>query len=404
MARRRPRWAELKELVQFDIASPLGNASRLRRAQTIGDLRDVARRRTPRAVFDYTDGGADDEVSVARNRAAFRRVEFSPRVLRDVGAVDLHSSIFGHVAALPVVLGPTGFTRLMHHEGEGAVARAAGNAGVPYTLSTMGTTSISELATAAPDCRKWFQLYLWRDRAASTELVNSAQEFGFDTLILTVDVPVPGRRLRDVRNGMTIPPSLRASTVIDGARHPAWWINFLTTEPLEFAALKRWNGTVAELTARMFDPSATLAQLEWLRESWSGNLVVKGVQSVQDARLLVEAGADGIVVSNHGGRQLDRSPTPLEILPSVVEAVGSRAKVFVDGGVMSGADVIAAVALGADAAWIGRAYLYGLMAGGEAGVNRALEIIRDEAASTMRLLGAQSLGDLTSETVRIRFD
>ena len=378
-------------------------ARRLAAAASIRDLRLLARRRAPRAVFDYTDGGAGDEISLRRSRAAFAAVEFQPRVLQDVGAVDPSAVVLGRPAALPLVFGPTGFTRMMHTEGEPAVARVAARAGIPYALSTMGTTSIERLATEVPQCRRWFQLYLWRDRGASRDFVARARDAGYDALVLTVDTPVAGPRQRDVRNGLTLPPSLSLSTVAEGALHPAWWFDLLTTEPLEFASLHRFEGTVAELAARMFDPAATLADLAWLREAWPGPLVVKGIQSAGDARLVVDAGADAVVVSNHGGRQLDRAPTPLERLPEVVHAVGDRAEVLVDGGVLSGGDVVAAVALGARAVLVGRAYLYGLMAGGERGVQRAADILAAEVRSTMALLGVTDVGALRPEHVRLRW-
>lgn len=372
------------------------------RAACIADLREIARRRVPRAVFDYADGAADAEVSRDRSRRAFGQIEFLPCVLRDVGSVSTACDVLGRPAALPVVLAPTGFTRMMHHEGEVAVARAAARANVPYALSTMGTTSVEALAAAAPATRRWFQLYLWRDRAASQDLVDRAWASGCDTLILTIDTAVAGRRLRDVRNGMTIPPALGWRTLLDGALHPWWWADFLTTEPLEFASLRSWGGTPSDLVNKLFDPTATLEDLRWLRDAWPGKLVVKGVLTADDAVACVDAGADGLVVSNHGGRQLDRSLTPLEQLPAIAEAVGDRAEVLMDGGVMSGADVAAALGLGARAVLVGRAYLYGLMAGGEPGVDRVLELLRDELVATMQLLGVTSLEELTKGRVRLR--
>jgi L-lactate dehydrogenase (cytochrome) len=400
--RRVPRWSQLRPLLQGPPRTPGASARRLQRAASIDDLREQARRRVPRAVFDYTDGGAGREVSLRRSREAFDRVEFAPSTLRDVSSVDTSTTLLGGPAAMPLVLAPTGFTRMMHHEGEVGVARAAARAGVPYALSTMGTTSVEALAAGAPEGRRWFQLYLWRDRAASTELVHRAAAAGYEALVLTVDTPVGGLRLRDVRNGMTIPPRLTARTVLDGARHPSWWVNLLTTEPLEFASLRFFSGTVSELVAHVFDPTATLGDLRWLREQWAGPLVVKGIVTVDDALASVDAGADALVVSNHGGRQLDRAATPLEVLPDIVRAVGGRAEVYVDGGVLSGADVAAAVGLGARAALVGRAYLYGLMAGGEAGVDRALEILRRELLTTMQLVGVTSVGELAKDRVRLR--
>lgn len=401
-SRRLPRWAELRPLLNPRLPRWDRLGARIDRAATITDLRELARGRTPRSVFDYVDGAAEAEISLARAREAFRRVVFHPRVLRDVASVDLSRDLLGRPSTLPLVLGPTGFTRLMHHQGERAVARAAARAGVPYTLSTMGTTSIEDVAAAAPDGRNWFQLYLWRDRVASKELVGRARDAGYDTLVLTVDTPVAGARLRDVRNGMTIPPTLGIRSLAGMSRHPRWWLNLLTTAPLEFASLNHWNGTVAELVGKMFDPSAAFEDLDWLRGAWDGSLVVKGIQHVQDARDVVESGADAVVVSNHGGRQLDRAPTPLELLPEVVDAVGGRAEVYLDTGVLSGADVVAAVGLGATGVLLGRSYLYGLMAGGERGVDRVFEVFTAEMTRTLQLLGVPRLADVGPEHVTTR--
>ncbi|TQN42416.1 L-lactate dehydrogenase (cytochrome) [Blastococcus colisei] len=400
--RRLPRWQELQELVRP--RRPSGNATerRLARAATIGDLREIARRRVPRAVFDYTDGAAGAEISLRRSREVFERVEFRPRVLRNVSVVDPSTTLLGTRSALPLVLAPTGFTRLMHTEGESAVGRVAERVGVPYALSTMGTTSLEALADAAPGGRRWFQLYLWRDREASAALVERARAAGYEALVLTVDTPVAGPRLRDVRNGFTIPPALSARTVVNAALHPRWWVDLLTTPPLEFASLRSWGGTVAELVDRVFEPAAVLADVRALRASWPGALIVKGILDADDARAVVDAGADAVVVSNHGGRQLDRSPTPLEQLPVIVDAVGDRAEVYLDGGILDGADVVAAVASGARACLIGRAYLYGLMAGGERGVQRAADILARDIARTMQLLGVTSIAELTPERVRLR--
>jgi L-lactate dehydrogenase (cytochrome) len=400
--RRLPRWAELQPLLGRPTLVLDAVERRLARAHSIDDLRRIARRRTPRSVFDYVDGAAEGEVSLARARTAFSDVEFRPHVLRDVAEVDTSVDVLGAASALPLVLAPTGFTRMMHHEGEVAVARAAARAGVPYTLSTMGTTSIEEVRRQAPQGRQWFQLYLWQDRAASEVLIERATQASVDTLVLTVDTPIGGARLRDVRNGLTIPPTLSARTLGGMARHPSWWLNLLTTEPLEFASLQSWHGTVEQLVGKMFDPRVTPRDLSWLRSQWPGRLVVKGVQRVDDARLVVDLGADGVVVSNHGGRQLDRAPTPLELLPEVVAAVDPRTEVFLDTGITSGADLVAAHALGARAGMVGRAYLYGLMAGGERGVDRALQVLAAEVVRTLRLLGVSRLTDVDPDQVVLR--
>jgi L-lactate dehydrogenase (cytochrome) len=228
-----------------------------------------------------------------------------------------------------------------------------------------------------------------------------AKAAGFEALILTVDVPVAGVRLRDVRNGFAIPPALSLRTVLDGAMHPSWWVNFLTTEPLRFASLDRWDGTVADMMNALFDPTMTLKDLDWVRSTWDGPLIVKGIQSVDDARRMFDAGVDAIVLSNHGGRQLDKAPVPVRLLPDVREALGDGPEVMVDTGVMSGSDVVAAMALGASSVLVGRAYLYGLMAGGEAGVQRAADILSSGVRRTMALLGARRIADLGPQHVRL---
>jgi L-lactate dehydrogenase (cytochrome) len=402
VTRRVPRWSELSELIRPRVLPGDRTDRRLARSATVADLRELARRTVPRAVFDYTDGAAGTEISLRRAREAFERVEFRPSVLRDVSVVDPSTTVLGRPAALPLVLAPTGFTRLMHTEGEPAVARVAERVGLPYGLSTMGTTSLEDLAAAAPGARRWFQLYLWRDRAASKDLVERARLAGYEALVLTVDTPVAGPRLRDVRNGFTIPPALSLRTMANAAVHPRWWIDLLTTPPLEFASLNSWGGTVAELADRVFEPAATLTDLRDLRAAWPGKLVVKGVQTAEDARAVVDEGVDAVVVSNHGGRQLDRAPTPLEELPHVVRAVDGRAEVYLDGGVLDGADVVAAVASGAQAVLVGRAYLYGLMAGGERGVQRAVDLLSGEISRTLALLGVPSVAQLTPDRVRLR--
>jgi L-lactate dehydrogenase (cytochrome) len=400
--RRLPRPAELRELLRPAPFVRDATERRLRRAASIADLRAIARRRTPRAVFDYTDGAADGELSLNRARAAFARMEFTPAVLHDVSEVDLTRTILGKESALPLALAPTGFTRMMHTAGERAVVAAAEKAAIPYTLSTMGTTTIEDVAAAAPNARRWFQLYLWRDRAFGKDLVQRAEAAGYDTLMLTVDTPVGGNRRRDVHNGLTVPPALSLRTFVDGARHPNWWFDLLTTEPLVFASLQSSGGTVADLINRVFDPALTMADVDWLRSTWPGKLVVKGIQSVADAVRVTDAGADAVLLSNHGGRQLDRAPVPIELVTPVRDALDGRAEVLVDTGITHGADVLAAIALGAQAALIGRAYLYGLMAGGEAGVTKAVSILTGEMFRTLQLMGLSSVDDLRPEHVRIR--
>lgn len=362
-------------------------------------MRALARRRVPRAVFDYVDGAAGDEEGLRASRRAFRDYVFVPRVLRDVREVDTSKTMLGKTWRLPFVFGPTGFTRMMHHAGEPAVAAASDEVGIPYALSTLGTTSIEELRGSLPNVDPWFQLYLWKDRAASAALLDRVRASGCDVLILTVDTPVGGLRLRDERNGLTIPPKLTARTALDMAKYPRWWMNVLTTPPLEFGTFRDSEGTVADLVDRVFEPSITPQDVEWLRSQWPGRLVVKGIQSVEDAVLVRSIGADAIVLSNHGGRQVERGLPPMALLPAVLAAVDSECEVFVDGGATSGADVLIALALGARGVWFGRAYLYGLMAGGRDGVLRVARILEKEIATNMRLVGVTNLDQLNASYV-----
>ena len=390
-----PKPDEIFELLRFKKPEFDARKRRLQSALTIYDLRDIARRRTPRAAFDYTDGAAEGELSLARARQAFEDIEFHPRILRDVSHVDTSMTIFGGPAALPFGIAPTGFTRLMQTEGEVAGAGAAGAAGIPFTLSTLGTTSIEDVKAANPHGRNWFQLYVMRDREVSYALTKRAAAAGFDTLFFTVDAPVGGARLRDNRNGFSIPPQLTLRTVLDAVPRPWWWYDFLTTPKLTFASLTSTGGTVGELLDAAMDPTISFDDLKVIRELWPGKIAVKGVQSVADAKELTSLGVDGIVLSNHGGRQLDRAPVPFHLLPEVVREVGRDTEIAIDTGVMNGADIVAAIALGAKFTLIGRAYLYGLMAGGRPGVDRAVEILASQIVRTMKLLGAHTLAELT---------
>lgn len=392
--RQLPRPAELLELMRFKKPELDGRKRRLDAALTIDDLRRIAKRRTPKAAFDYTDGAAEGELSLSRARQAFEDIEFHPDVLKPANEVDTSATVLGGPSAMPFGIAPTGFTRLMQTEGEMAGAGAAGDAGIPFTLSTLGTTSIEHVKLANPEGRNWFQLYVMRQREISYGLVERAAKAGFDTLMFTVDTPIAGARLRDKRNGFSIPPQLTPGTVLNAIPRPWWWFDFLTTPKLEFASLSSTGGTVGELLNAAMDPTISYADLDIIREMWPGKLVVKGVQNVPDAVRLIDRGVDGIVLSNHGGRQLDRAPVPFHLLPRVVREVGRDATVMVDTGIMNGADIVASVALGAKFALIGRAYLYGLMAGGRPGVDRVITILREEIERTMTLLGVASLEEL----------
>ncbi len=373
--------------------------NRLQSALTIYDLRRIAKRRTPAAAFDYTDGAAEGELSMARARQAFEDVEFHPGILTDVSTVDTTTQVLGGTSALPFGIAPTGFTRLMQTEGEIAGSGAAGAAGIPFTLSTLGTTSIEDVRRVNPNGRLWFQLYVMRQREISYGLVERAAKAGYDTLFFTVDTPIAGARLRDKRNGFSIPPQLSLKTVANAIPRPWWWYDFLTTPKLEFASLSSTGGTVGELLDAAMDPSINYEDLKEIRELWPGKIVIKGVQNVEDSKKLADLGVDGILLSNHGGRQLDRAPVPFHLLPEVVREVGKDTEVMVDTGIMNGADVVASLALGAKFTLIGRAYLYGLMAGGRRGVDRTIEILSEEVRRTMRLLQVSCVEELEPKHV-----
>ena len=397
--RQLPNPKQLRELLQFKKPELNTVKRRLDKALTIEDLRKIAKRRTPKAPFDYTDGSAEGEISYQRAKQAFKDIEFHPEILKPTPDIDTSVEILGGPSALPFGTAPTGFARMMQTEGEIAGAAAAGAAGIPFTLSTLGTVSIEEVKAVNPQGRNWFQLYLMRDRDISYGLVERAAAAGFDTLFFTVDTPIPGNRMRDTRNGFSIPPQLTVKTVLDALPRPEWWMNFLTTPQLEFASLANTGGTVANLISNAFDPTISEADLNIIRQMWPGKIVVKGIQTLKDAQRMVDAGVDGIVLSNHGGRQLDRAPVPFHLLPDVAREFGNDTTIMLDTGVTNGADVVAAHALGADFVLVGRAWLYGLMAGGRAGVDKMIEIMSAEIRRTMGLLGAASIEELRPEHV-----
>jgi len=389
-------------LIDWSLPSLNPYKGQLIRAQTIDDIAKIARKRTPKVVFDYVEGGAVDEIAYSRSRAAYARIEFNSRVMRDVSKIDTSEKILGKVVDIPICFAPTGYTRLMHHVGEPAVANVASNKNLIYALSTMGTTSPEELATAVPNSRRWFQLYIMKNRSDSLAVIKQAKDNGFEALVLTVDTPVPGLRYRDNRNGLTVPPKIRINTVFAIARKPIWWLNLFTTGKLEFAAFRGWDKPLSELGGLIFDPSTTMKEITWLRSVWKGPIIVKGIQSVDDAKAVAKLGVQGIILSNHGGRQFDRGQVPLEILPDVVKAVGNKVEIYIDGGIMSGLDALGAIALGAKAVFIGRAYLYGAMADGEAGVEQVIEIMRREFENGMALSGATNIAEVRKNGARIR--
>lgn len=371
---------------------------RLASCHDIADLRRVAKRRIPRPVFDYVDGAADEELAVARNTAAFRQWRFLPRVLADVGVVDTSVTVLGAPMPVPFALGPVGYSRMLHPDGEIGAARSGMRHGLPYALSTMAATGIEELAAGVgdgdghPDL--WFQLYILKDRTQADKLVSRAADNGYRVLVVTVDTVVAGHRLRDLRNGLSIPPELSVRTVASVAGKPGYWLRLLSGPALDYANFAGRPPTTIMKSADFFDPAINWEDIARLRSRWTGKIIIKGPLGPADARRAVELGVDGIQLSNHGGRQLDRTVAPADLIAPVREAVGPSVTVLVDSGIRHGADVVVALALGADAGVLGRAYVYGLMAGGEAGVDRALDLLTAQFESTMRLLGVTSVAEL----------
>ena len=397
-----PDLPHFASLIEWKLPTLFRTRAKIARAITIDDLAKIAKRKVPKVVFDYVEGSALDEVSYSRSRQVFNQVEFTAHTLRDVSKIDPTIEIFGKKVDLPILFSPTGYTRFMHHVGEPAVAAVAQENNMIYSLSTMGTTSPSELAQQVPDVRRWFQLYVMQNREDSMSVIKQAKDSGFEALILTVDTPVSGIRVRDIRNGLTIPPRIRLSTVFAIAMKPVWWLNLFTTKKLEFAAFRGWNKSLVELAAAIFDPSTKFEDVKWLQSVWSGPIIVKGVQNLEDAKELAKMGIAGIILSNHGGRQLEKGPVPLELLPLVVKEVGANVDSYIDGGVMSGQDAYAAVAMGAKAVFVGRAYLYGIMAGGERGVQKAVEILKRDFINTMALTGARNIAEVQKIGAKLR--
>jgi isopentenyl diphosphate isomerase/L-lactate dehydrogenase-like FMN-dependent dehydrogenase len=405
LKRQFPRWKNIKPLLGWSLPKDPFADRKLKKVVNLAEMRLLSKKRVPKAVFDYVDGGANDELAYARSQEIYSRVEFRARVLRDVSKIDLTADIVGQKSALPIIFAPTGYTRMMHYQGEVMIAKVCEENDLVYNLSTMGTTSSKEIGDQVPTVRRWFQLYLWRDRSQSLKFIEEAQAAGFEGLMLTVDTAVGGIKWRDMRNGLTVPPKIGLKTFLDMALKPKWWANLLTTAPLEFATFRNFNKPLSEIAAKVFDPAVTFEDVKWLRSVWKGKLIIKGIQTVSDAVELKNIGVDAIVLSNHGGRQLDRSVVPLELLPQVRLAIGPKGngpQIFIDGAIMSGADVLAAIALGADAVLIGRAYLYGAMAAGKKGVEKVVEMLRFEMETAMKLLGAKDLSELNPDFVNIR--
>ena len=384
------------------------NAWKLSRCFNINDLRKVAKGRLPAALFGYIDGGSDDERTLRGNTLAFDQHDLLQRALVDVSQIDLSTTVLGKKIDWPVICAPTGMTRMFHYQGEKAVAREAARMGTFYSLSTLSTTSIEDVG-AETDGPKMFQVYVHRDRELSREFVQRAKDAKFDALCLTVDLPAHGNRERDLRTGITLPPKLTVKSILDALIHPAWVYRYLTTDSIVLAnvehKIKEGTGEVSNLlqyVANQFDPTVSWKDAEWLMSEWEGPFVLKGIMSVEDAKKAVAIGASAIVISNHGGRQLDSSPAPFEVLPEIVDAVGGKIEIILDGGIRRGTHVLKAMALGANACMIGRPYLYGLAAGGQPGVARALDLLRTEIELDMKLMGCRNMSEVNHCCLRKR--
>ena len=399
----------LRSVVKFRSYERDRTLRALSKVADVGDLRRLAKKRLPGGCFDYIDGAAQDEVTAASNVASFGNYFFRPRVLRDVANVDTRTTFLGEEIPFPVMIAPTGFDRIADSQGELAVARAAERAGIPYSLSTMGTRSIEEIADVS-EGRKWFQVYVWRDKPLLKEMLERAAAANYEGIMITVDTAVLGRRERDVRRGFSLPPKVGLGTIIDGALHPRWTWDFLRSEPIQFANVKGSSivgdgstpVTLSDYINSQFDPALSWDDVEWFRENWSGLVMIKGVQTVEDAKIAAAMGLDGVILSNHGGRQLDYAPSPIDLVAPVADALGGETTIVCDGGVRRGSDIVKAVAMGADACMIGRAYFYALGAAGERGVDWVLDFLRAGVEHTMVLSGASSIAELNRDLIEVR--
>jgi L-lactate dehydrogenase (cytochrome) len=394
---------EIAELVRVSRPpSPYG-ARRLARTYSIEDVARIARKRLARGALNYLEGGGEDEYTLRRNRAAFDEYELVPGTLHDMSQIDTATTALGSQLPAPIILSPVGGPRLIHHEGELAVARAARYAGIPYAISTLATVSLERIAHET-DGDLWFQLYLWGDRGVAKDLLARAQELGYRALLFSVDVNVRSKRERELHAGVKLPePDLTLRTFLDGALHPSWSWHFLTSEAVGFPNVEQQGSSDAATSlSDMFDGTVCWDDLEWIRDVWNGPIALKGILSPDDARRAADEGVDALIVSNHGGRQLDHVPATIDVLPAIVDAVDERLEVLFDSGVRRGTDILTALALGARAVLVGRAYLYGLAAAGEAGVRHAIDILFQELRTAMALAGTKSVSNIDRRLVRHR--
>ena len=393
--------SDIRDLVHLGRPEAPYGVRSLSRCYDIDDLADLARKRLPAGAAAYLDGGGEDEWTLRRNRQAFGEVELLPRIMRDVSDIKTATTVLGTPMPLPMVLSPVGAPRMFHHEGELAVARAASHAGLTYGVSTLATQSLEAIADAANGSPLWFQLYLWGDRSVAKDLLARAKAAGYRALLLSADTTVRSERDRELHRGIELPtPELSLRTVVDGARHPNWAWHFLSSPAPAFPNLSMHGPTSRQQMKEMFDGTVTWADLDWLRQAWDGPIAVKGVLRPEEAARAADHGADAVIVSNHGGRQMDHLPATLEVLSDVVDTVGDRIEVLVDSGFRRGVDIVTALALGARAVLIGRAHLYGLAAAGEAGVRHAIDILSEEIRMSMGLCGAASLAELDRSLLR----
>lgn len=393
------RLSSFRELLEIDRPKWPTSRNRLMRVLDLLEMREMAKRALPKFAFDYFDGSAFREYAAKRNRMAFQRSMFRPRVLVGVDEASPRHEFLGTEYGLPIGIAPTGLTALAHPDGELAGVRAARELNAPFVLSTMSTYSIEEIAAAEPDADRWFQLYLRKERQESLELVERAAAAGYSKLVLTVDTAVGGRRLRDNRNGLSLPPKLSINTAVGSLMHPAWTLRFLNSGAPKLANFSGVAGDMSEIVSQMFDAGQNWEDFDLIRSRWRGDLVVKGVLDPLDAKEFVRRGANAIWVSNHGGRQLDRAVSPIEVVGAVRSAVGPDVPIILDSGILSGSDVLTALGAGADYTFLGRGYIYGLAAGGQDGVSRVFEIFREEMLNSMQLLGVSRLRDISQSNI-----